>query len=211
MKGTKMGSCNDPHNPLALSDIFVALRTERAYQVRRWGRRQPDGSLMEARHTISDFVVYMLDYYIELQSDVTRLVELAPALDDLRKIVCLGLACLEQNDHGDDDGEQAITLDDIFETVWGNRMVPLSLNPFFTDYMLKIHYGLTGDEEKSKIFRRSLFSVKDIKRGELFTEENVRSIRPGHGLKPKYLEKILKKPASCKIKRGTPIRPELVQ
>ena len=75
----------------------------------------------------------------------------------------------------------------------------------------KIHYGLTGDEEKSKIFRRSLFSIKDIKRGELFTEENVRSIRPGHGLKPKYLKKILKKPASCKIKRGTPIRPELVQ
>ena len=164
MKGTKMGSCNDPHNPLALSDIFVALRTERAYQVRRWGRRQPDGSLMEARHTISDFVVYMLDYYIELQSDVTRLVELAPALDDLRKIVCLGLACLEQNDHGDDDGEQAITLDDIFETVWGNRMVPLSLNPFFTDYMLKIRMCLNDAAMYAECFNTdaALVCIRDM-------------------------------------------------
>ena len=101
---------------------------------------------------------------------------------------------------------------DSFFSIEPNELKLLVENVRMVEAVLgKIHYGLTGDEEKSKIFRRSLFSVKDIKRGELFTEENVRSIRPGHGLKPKYLEKILKKPASCKIKRGTPIRPELVQ
>ncbi|MDA8326256.1 MAG: pseudaminic acid synthase [Nitrospiraceae bacterium] len=57
----------------------------------------------------------------------------------------------------------------------------------------KVHYGLTPGEEQGKVFRRSLFAVRDIKAGETFTEENVRSIRPGQGLPPKYIKKILGK------------------
>src|SRR5262249_26163091 len=54
-----------------------------------------------------------------------------------------------------------------------------------------VHYGLCGKDEACRIFRRSLFVMKDVKAGEPFTEENVRSIRPGHGLPPKYLSDVL--------------------
>ncbi len=69
----------------------------------------------------------------------------------------------------------------------------------------KVHYGLTPGEEQGKVFRRSLFAVRDIKAGETFTEENVRSIRPGQGLPPKYIKKILGKKAARDLEKGTPL------
>jgi len=74
----------------------------------------------------------------------------------------------------------------------------------------KVYYGLTDEEKKNKIFRRSLFVVEDIKKGEVFTEENTKSIRPGHGLHPKYFKKLLKKKATIDIKRGAPLKKEFV-
>jgi len=70
----------------------------------------------------------------------------------------------------------------------------------------KIHYGLTEDEKKSRVFRRSLFVVKDIKKGEIITENNIRSIRPGYGIHPKYLREIIGKKARHDLKKGTPLR-----
>jgi len=60
--------------------------------------------------------------------------------------------------------------------------------------------------ESDKNRRRSLFVVKDIKAGEPFTEENVRSIRPGYGLHPKYLKDMIGKIANENIKKGTPLK-----
>ncbi len=54
-----------------------------------------------------------------------------------------------------------------------------------------VHYGLSGRDEASRVFRRSLYAVRDIRSGEPLTEANVRSIRPGHGLPPKYLPNVL--------------------
>jgi pseudaminic acid synthase len=68
-----------------------------------------------------------------------------------------------------------------------------------------VHYGLTPAEVKSRVFRRSLFAVADIAAGERFTEHNVRSIRPGHGLPPKNLPQILGKRATRAISRGEPL------
>lgn len=73
-----------------------------------------------------------------------------------------------------------------------------------------VRYGGSPGDEKSKVFRRSLFAVKDIKAGEEFTPENVRSIRPGHGLAPKHYEAILGKTAACDIPFGTPLSWEMI-
>ncbi|MDD3566443.1 MAG: SAF domain-containing protein, partial [Methanothrix sp.] len=68
----------------------------------------------------------------------------------------------------------------------------------------RVRYGVSEEEAKSRIFRRSLFVVKDVKAGEIFTEENVRSIRPGYGLHPRHLRQILGSRAAMDVKRGTP-------
>jgi len=73
-----------------------------------------------------------------------------------------------------------------------------------------VHYGMTEQESKSLVFRRSLFVVQDIKAGDIFTDQNIRSIRPGQGLPPKYMKDILGNPAACDIARGTPLQWEHV-
>jgi N-acetylneuraminate synthase len=73
-----------------------------------------------------------------------------------------------------------------------------------------VSYSLTKSEASSRVFRRSLFIVGDIRKGEIFTEENVRSIRPGHGLPPKFISQILGRQAVKDIKRGTPLSWDLV-
>lgn len=73
-----------------------------------------------------------------------------------------------------------------------------------------VHYGPSDDEKKSLQFRRSLFAVEDIAKGEKFTENNVRSIRPANGLPPKEIGRILGKKAKQMIQRGTPLSWDLV-
>ncbi|AXI25871.1 pseudaminic acid synthase [Methanofervidicoccus sp. A16] len=73
-----------------------------------------------------------------------------------------------------------------------------------------VRYGTDKSEEEIKKFRRSLYIVEDVKKGELFTEKNVKSIRPGYGLPPKYLKDILGRKARYDIPKGTPLRWEFV-
>lgn len=74
----------------------------------------------------------------------------------------------------------------------------------------QVRYGPSEQEQKSMQFRRSLFAVKDIAKGELLTEENVRSIRPSHGLPPKELPNVLGRKAKQKMERGTPLAWDLI-
>lgn len=74
-----------------------------------------------------------------------------------------------------------------------------------------VFYGATKGEEGNVALRRSLFAVKDIKKGDTFTKENVRSIRPAQGLSPIYMERIIGKKASSDIKYGEPIRIENIE
>jgi pseudaminic acid synthase len=67
------------------------------------------------------------------------------------------------------------------------------------------HFGPSKVEANSLRFRRSLFVVEDVKRGEMFTPKNVRSIRPADGLHPRHLDEILGQRAACPIERGTPL------
>jgi N-acetylneuraminate synthase len=67
----------------------------------------------------------------------------------------------------------------------------------------QVSYGATPSEEKSKVFRRSLYVVKDMKAGDVLTESNIRAIRPGYGLPTRFLPVILGKTVKQDIKRGT--------
>lgn len=75
----------------------------------------------------------------------------------------------------------------------------------------EVSYGPTEAEQKSLVFRRSLYFVDDIQEGGLITERNLRSIRPGLGLSPKYYDDLLGRQVKIGIKRGTPASWEFIK
>jgi pseudaminic acid synthase len=75
----------------------------------------------------------------------------------------------------------------------------------------EVRFGCSPKEASSKAFRRSLFVVRDVKRGEPFTAENLRSIRPGHGLHTRHMSEVLGQRARQDIERGTPLSWDLVE
>jgi N-acetylneuraminate synthase len=77
--------------------------------------------------------------------------------------------------------------------------------------MGSVVFGGSAAEAKSMAFRRSLYVVKDMAPGEPFSLDNVRAIRPGFGLPPKYLETVLGMPAPTSLKRGTPLNWDLLR
>jgi len=74
-----------------------------------------------------------------------------------------------------------------------------------------VSYELTKKQKSGKQFSRSLYVAQDVKKGEIVTKENVRSVRPGYGLHPKYLKDILGKTFNSNIEKGTALSLEMVQ
>lgn len=75
----------------------------------------------------------------------------------------------------------------------------------------KVDYTLTEKQKKGREFSRSLYVVEDMKAGDIITEKNVRSIRPGFGLHPRYYKNVLNKKISTNMKRGEPLKLEDVR
>jgi N-acetylneuraminate synthase len=75
----------------------------------------------------------------------------------------------------------------------------------------KVTYGPTEKEKKSLIFRRSLYIVQDMKKGDILTRENLKAIRPGLGLPPKYYDMLLGTRVDRDVQRGTAVSWELVR
>jgi len=73
-----------------------------------------------------------------------------------------------------------------------------------------VKYGASEREQISRRYRRSLFVVENVKAGEEFTEKNVKSIRPGDGLHPRYLSEVIGRTARCDVKKGTPLGWDLI-
>ncbi len=69
----------------------------------------------------------------------------------------------------------------------------------------KVHYGPSAQEKDNTGFRKSIFVVKDICAGEVLTDKNIKVIRPGHGIKPKYWEEVLGRKVNRAVKKGTPL------
>ena len=93
----------------------------------------------------------------------------------------------------------------------GFSMEPAEFREMVNDIRLiekalgSVRYEPTERESNNKVFRRSLFVVKDVKTGDKATNENVRSIRPGHGLSPKYLKDVIGKTFKKDTPKGTPV------
>jgi len=122
--------------------------------------------------------------------------------------VALGACIIEKNiildkKSGGSDAEFSLEPTEFKAMVKAVREVETALG--------KVNYSLTEKTKKSKEFERSLFVVKDVGAGEVLTEENIRSIRPGNGMHPRYLSNILGKKAKEKIKKGTPLKWQLVK
>ena len=96
------------------------------------------------------------------------------------------------------DSRFSMQIDDFAQMVLDVRNAKLLLR--------KSGYKLTEKEKNSTVFRRSVFAVKDIKEGELFTDDNLRVIRPGYGVAPKHLKELLGKESPRCIHRGEPIK-----
>ncbi len=119
--------------------------------------------------------------------------------------VALGAQVIEKHftldrDLGGADSGFSLNLQEFKEMIAAVRETEVALGS--VDYT--INY-------KNRKFARSLYAVKDIKRGERFTSENIKSIRPGLGLHPKYYTNILGKTASVDISFGTPLSEELIE
>lgn len=75
----------------------------------------------------------------------------------------------------------------------------------------QITYETSKSEEKSKIFRKSIFVVKDIKKGERFTKENIKVIRPADGLHSRYFDEVIGKVSNSDIERATPLKWNMIE
>lgn len=122
--------------------------------------------------------------------------------------VALGAKVVEKHfilskDIDSPDKDFSLTPDEFKEMVNAIRDVEKALG--------RVTYEPTEKMKKGKAFARSLFVVKDIKKGEMFNEENIRSIRPGYGLPPKYFKNILGKKARFDLKRGNPLSWDMIE
>jgi pseudaminic acid synthase len=74
-----------------------------------------------------------------------------------------------------------------------------------------VDYEMNEKKQKSRVFSRSLFVVNDIKQGEVFSIDNVRSIRPGYGLPPKHIDEVIGRVATMNLEKGTPLKWEHIK
>lgn len=74
----------------------------------------------------------------------------------------------------------------------------------------KVNYGPTEQEKNSVVFRKSIFVTENIKKGDMISENNIRVIRPGYGIKPKYFDEVLGQVALVDIERGTPLQFDMI-
>lgn len=116
--------------------------------------------------------------------------------------VAQGAAIIEKHltlsrDAGGPDGAFSLEPQEFRDMVQAVRVAENALG--------RIRYGATPREAASLPFRRSLFIVKDIREGESFTNDNVRSIRPAHGLHPRHLSNVLGRTATRNLAAGTPL------
>ncbi|MFH0969682.1 MAG: pseudaminic acid synthase [Patescibacteria group bacterium] len=188
-----------------LEEIKLAIKT-----LRQNGSKQ-----IAILHCISDYPADPKDMNLATIPDLAKKFGVVSGLSDHTlgittsiAAVALGASIIEKHltidrSEGGPDAGFSLEPQELKELVNAIREVELSIG--------KPQFSSIKKEDINKTFRRSLFVVKDIRKGEKFTRENVRSIRPGHGLATKYFKKILGKSASFDIEAGTPLSWKLIK
>jgi sialic acid synthase SpsE len=122
--------------------------------------------------------------------------------------VVLGARVIEKHfkltdDSGSEDDAFSLKPDEFKAMVDGVRKAEKTLGV--------IKYAGVNNESKSKKFRRSLFVVEDMKKGDIFTENNLKSIRPSNGLHTKFYDDIIGRKARTDLEKGTPLSWTIVE
>src|SRR3989344_1522261 len=185
-------------------EIRLAIRT-----LKRYGC--PAIALL---HCVSSYPTQPDQMNLATIPDIAKMFNIVPGLSDhtLGTVVSvasipLGARIIEKHltlkrSDGGPDATFSLESHELKELVQSIRTVELAIG--------KPHYGADPKESENIVFRKLLFVVKNIKAGERFTPKNVRVIRPGYGLAPKYINKIIDKKSAKNIKRGTPLSWDLV-
>jgi len=160
-------------------------------------------------HCVSGYPAPAADYNLQTIPDMAQrfgtIIGLSDhTLDNTTAIasVALGVRIIEKHftldrSGGGPDDSFSLEPEDLIELCTGARTAWQSLG--------RVDYGRKSSEMGNTLFRRSLYVVQDVAAGEVFTENNLRSIRPGYGLAPKHLDQFLGRAAARPIQRGTAV------
>ncbi|MHC0464044.1 pseudaminic acid synthase [Kosakonia cowanii] len=165
-------------------------------------------------HCVSGYPAPAADYNLATIPDMAQRFNVIPGLSDHTidnttaiAAVVLGASVIEKHVTLDRNGGGP---DDSFS------LEPSELHALCRDAKTawqalgRVNYERKESEKGNAKFRRSLYVVKDIKKGELFTTENIKSIRPGFGVAPKYMDNILGQTAARDIKYGEPVKMDMI-
>jgi pseudaminic acid synthase len=165
-------------------------------------------------HCVSSYPAALEEMNLRTISDLAARFDVVPGLSDhsLGTIaavgsVALGACVIEKHftlrrADGGPDAAFSLEPDEFREMVRQVRDTSKALG--------RPSYEPSSSEQKTKLYRRSLFVVKNIAAGDVFTPDNVRVIRPGHGLPPEHLDQVIGKRACIALTRGTPLQAEHV-
>jgi pseudaminic acid synthase len=158
-------------------------------------------------HCVSGYPAPAEDYNLHTISDMVKRFGLITGLSDHTldnttsiASIALGASIIEKHftldrDGGGPDDSFSLNPKEFSELCIGVRNAWNSMGT--------VNYGKKSSEKSNAIFRRSLYFVEDMNAGELITKEKIRSIRPGFGLPPKYLDQCLNKRVNKAVKKGT--------
>lgn len=166
-------------------------------------------------HCVSGYPAPAEQYNLKTIADITERFDVLSGLSDHTidnatavASVTLGACLIEKHVTMDRNGGGA---DDSF-SLEPNELTALCKDTKTAwQAMGHVNYERTEAEKGNVKFRRSLYVVKDIKAGEILTADNVRSIRPGFGIAPKFYDEVIGKKASIEIVAGTPLSFELIE
>ena len=165
-------------------------------------------------HCVSGYPAPASDYNLITITDMQEKFDLVIGLSDHTidnttaiTSVALGASIIEKHvtldrNAGGPDDSFSLEFEELKQLCMGAKTAWESLG--------QVDYGRKSSEQANVKFRRSLYFVKDIKEGEVITTEHVKSIRPGYGMAPKYMEEILGKKMASNVRRGTPVSFNLI-